>query len=514
MASDRLVLCPDTPGYGLSDTPASIPVIDDYAGALADALGGLGYGAGGKGPVDLLGFHTGNSIAIALAAARPDLVRRLVMPAIPYFPADERETMREQYAVPRPYFTDPDYLGNAYRASVFEAENGLTRLRRHELFVAAMMAGPESWYGFDAVFRHDIDAALSKITQPVLLPILNETLAQPTRTASELLNGPQVVELPDLDGYSWFLAPDALADVIRPFLDMPDAADEVPAVSAAAFAAPVVRSAGPGIEQRGYGDNRFGQMHVSVKGPEKSQQSPVVMFHQSPLSGRIFREQQAALATDRIVVCPDTPGFGDSDGPTSQPTMTDTGAAAAEALADLGYGPGGSGPVDLYGFHTGTFVAAEVAIQAPDLVRRVILCGVPYYAAAERQRMKGQFLSPYAFLTDPDYVDSMYRRMVSDGDDSITARRRLERFTDRMRSGPEGEWGPHAVFAYDADARLPLISQPLLLMAFDEPMTQPTRDARALLPDADYAELPALDMMGFMTAPDIVADAMREFLDA
>jgi pimeloyl-ACP methyl ester carboxylesterase len=517
MAADRRVLCPDTAGYGASDGPASQPDMADYAGALAEALTALGYGAGGAGPVDVLGFHTGNFVAAALAVQRPDLVRRLVMPSIPYFAPGDREARRQQYAQPRPYFTDPDYLGASYRRGVLERDNGVPIQRRHEIFVSRLRAGPESYFGFDAVFRYDADAALSAITQPVLMPILNETLGEPTRQASAFIADGELVERLDLNGLVWFLKPAEMADLIRPFLDRPPRRRAAPA--AAAAVARARSAAGEPADRRGlrhwrhYANNRYGQHHFTSASPAATDKTPVVLFHQSPLSAVIFKELIAALATDRTVHAADTPGFGDSDGPKAQPAMADLGGATGEALRDLGYGPAGSGPVDLFGFHTGTFVAAEVARQAPELVRRVILCGVPYYPADKRLEMQNQFLSPYAFFTDPSYVDRMYKRIVVEGDPDAPPRRRLERFTDRMRAGPNGEWGPRAVFAYDADAGLAGITQPTLLMAFEEVMTEPTRKAQAVMPGAEFLQLAGLGMMGFMKEPARVAGAIRGFLD-
>ena len=54
------------------------------AGAAADTLEALGYGADGEGAVDVIGYHTGTFIAAELAIVRPDLVRRLVLPGIPF----------------------------------------------------------------------------------------------------------------------------------------------------------------------------------------------------------------------------------------------------------------------------------------------------------------------------------------------------------------------------------------------------------------------------------------------
>ena len=74
------------------------PVALAWAGPAADALDALGYGANGQGAVDVIGYHTGTFIAAELAVIRPDLVRRLVLPGIPYNAGEKRKEMYEQYA--------------------------------------------------------------------------------------------------------------------------------------------------------------------------------------------------------------------------------------------------------------------------------------------------------------------------------------------------------------------------------------------------------------------------------
>ena len=187
MARDRLVLCADTAGYGNSDGPADNASMEAYGGALAVALDALGFGKNGQGSVDVLGFHTGNFVAAEIAIQRPDLVRRLVMPGIPYYAGAEAAKRLGPYVKPRPYFTDPDYVGKSYRTSVLETNNGLSTERKHELFVSRLQSGTRSHLGFAAVANYAAADRLPRIQQPVLLPILNETLAEPTRQASKLI---------------------------------------------------------------------------------------------------------------------------------------------------------------------------------------------------------------------------------------------------------------------------------------------------------------------------------------
>ncbi|HRX89340.1 MAG TPA: alpha/beta hydrolase [Steroidobacteraceae bacterium] len=515
MATDRLVLCPDTAGYGYSDGPTAPPAMADYGRALGQALLALGFGEQGFGPVDVLGFHTGNYVASELAIQFPTLVRRLVMPSIPYFPAPQRADKLGRYASPRPYFSDPEYIGDSYGRTVLEPEDGLAVARRHELFVSRLLSGPRSHYGFAAVTAYDADTQLKRIAQPTLLPILDETLGEPTRVAAQFFARKTVVDLTRHTGLVWFTNPHALAAPIRAFLDDSGDSATVDAVS------PIRRRTRGRVAlttdgratspRRHYANTRYGQMHfVTARPAESTSKPPLALLHQSPMSGRVFAALQPLLASDREVLAADTAGFGGSDGPDVQPSMHDLGAALVDAVADLKL----SEPLDLFAFHTGAYVATAALTIAPELFGRAILCGVPYYPAAKRQEMQNEFLRPYAFFTDPDYVRDMYKRMVDFDADEDTRLRQLAEFTDRMRAGPQGEWGPRAVFSFEADEALSSIQNPVLLMTFDEVMAEPTRQVRKLIPHAEFLAIPDIKMFGFATHPQRVATAIRDYLDS
>jgi pimeloyl-ACP methyl ester carboxylesterase len=73
IAAVRSVYAPDLPGYGESD-PAKTSSVADAADAISDLANDLRLRQ-----IDLLGIQTGAAIALGLAAARPELVRRLVL---------------------------------------------------------------------------------------------------------------------------------------------------------------------------------------------------------------------------------------------------------------------------------------------------------------------------------------------------------------------------------------------------------------------------------------------------
>ena len=75
---DRSVYAPDLPGSGASDLRESRATIAGHANAIADLIDQLRLKQ-----ADLLGLARGAAIAYALAAARPEVVRRLVVAAEP-----------------------------------------------------------------------------------------------------------------------------------------------------------------------------------------------------------------------------------------------------------------------------------------------------------------------------------------------------------------------------------------------------------------------------------------------
>src|SRR5690606_41394762 len=105
---------------------------------------------------------------------------------------------------------------------------------------------------------------------------------------------------------------------------------------------------------------------------------PLVMLHLLPGSSLQLGPLMQDLSP-RYALAPDIAGAGDSDPlDLDQPSIADL---AADVLA-LIEARCGNKPVDLYGTHTGACVAIELAASHPDLVRSVIIDGVPIFDAS------------------------------------------------------------------------------------------------------------------------------------
>jgi len=218
MSADRRVICMDTPGFGGSDAPSSVPTIEHYAEALAIGLKALGFGEGRL--VDVLGFHTGTQICVELAASRPDLVRRVVLSSLALFTEEELKRNRAGFGGPRPLFSDPGYVGRYFRQQVSEGLDGMSMERRLALFAERLRPGSLSWYGPEAVFAYETEQRLRKVTQPTLLYVMCDTLSENTRRAALIIERATVQERMDIHGPAgWDIHPEQIAADVRHFLD-------------------------------------------------------------------------------------------------------------------------------------------------------------------------------------------------------------------------------------------------------------------------------------------------------
>jgi len=67
-------LAPDTLGFGMSDPLPAGAKMEDLAQSMFELMDGLGIET-----IDLIGFHTGNKIAAAMAAMRPERVGKAIL---------------------------------------------------------------------------------------------------------------------------------------------------------------------------------------------------------------------------------------------------------------------------------------------------------------------------------------------------------------------------------------------------------------------------------------------------
>jgi len=216
LAPGRRVVALDTPGYGGSDFPPEGAAVADYAEALREALDDI---AGTAVPVDLLGYHTGCSFAVEIAARHPARVRRIALSGIPFFPGPEREEWRRRL-VHESRLTESlsqfearwDYLV-ARRAPELPVEHAYAN------FVDELRAYPRESWAHRAIFESDLAPRLANVRAPTLVLDTDSPLSGPSRAAAALIPGARVVTVPGLPGAPLETGAPRLGAEIRRFLD-------------------------------------------------------------------------------------------------------------------------------------------------------------------------------------------------------------------------------------------------------------------------------------------------------
>lgn len=280
-------------------------------------------------------------------------------------------------------------------------------------------------------------------------------------------------------------------------------------MSSAAFTANHVRSV-PGVT-RAYTRCRHGQVHYRTAGPERSDVPVVVLLHQNPASSFEYEALIAALGQDRRVIALDTPGYGMSDPPPEPLTIAGYAEAFADALDALGI----DGPVDLYGFHSGTLHALELAILRPAQMRRIVLTGIPMFPAEDRadrlRRAESQPGPDEDGAVARELLDTFWTYSVAARDKRVPIEKAVWNFVDKSRAMHRFTWVYRAVWGWDY-ARLALVEQPVLLLQPAEDLREVSIAAAALIRGAAVRELPDLETDIFDLAPDRLADEIRAFL--
>lgn len=216
--NDRHAIAFDTPGFGMSDTPSTLPSIADYAEAMRAGIEALGISR----PVDLMGYHTGSMIAAQLAAERPAMVRRIVMIAAPIFTEEERAALRQHYGPVEPAL-DGSHLVKRWQSFVHHfLGRGLSLAHVADMFPEGLLGRSRSWWGHNAAFSFAPDMRLPELSQPLLVLNPDDDLQAETRRAAALLTNGRIVELPGWGHGFLDSETGKAAALIESFLSAPD----------------------------------------------------------------------------------------------------------------------------------------------------------------------------------------------------------------------------------------------------------------------------------------------------
>ncbi len=301
------------------------------------------------------------------------------------------------------------------------------------------------------------------------------------------------------------------------------------ALTAFALAMPALAADSAPKLRHGYVDNRYGQLHYSIAQPAGgSTKTAMVLLHQSPNSSVEYDALVVELGKDRTTIAFDTPGHGRSDGPETQPKLEDYALAIAEGLKNLGYSD--TKPVDVFGNHTGSRVATELAVNNPRMVRHVMLGLSPYALIDDSLSMKLLAEVPHPKSGGElfeKYCKSLLPRADAQNKTALKDPIWVNIAVDSIRNNVRQEFGHAAAFEYGPrfKARLLGLTQPVLMLAIDDPADNYQGGTTALgmsqklkpqLTKSPRVEILANNFHNdsFYGRPKDIADGFRKFVDA
>jgi pimeloyl-ACP methyl ester carboxylesterase len=212
--------------------------------------------------------------------------------------------------------------------------------------------------------------------------------------------------------------------------------------------------------RKGYADGPHGQVHCLDTGPVDAR--PLLLLHQTPCHLGQFEAVYPLLGAAGLrAVGIDTPGYGQSAPPRGTPSIDAYVGAVIAVLDHLE-----TDQADVLGHHTGAAIAAELAVRAPDRVRRLILNGPPLFTAEERAAYQAAIAAAPrpAQVADGSHLRAVWERRIrfTPGWTSVPAMHRG--VVMMLCAEPRERDGYTAAFAHDIAVPLRNISQPTLVL--------------------------------------------------
>lgn len=259
---------------------------------------------------------------------------------------------------------------------------------------------------------------------------------------------------------------------------------------------------------RDYVDGPFGQVHLRVAGSKDLGKRPLFCFHLSPVSGIIYETWLGEMGKDRLVVAPDTPGYGMSDSPQVQPNISDFARAMHSVMDTLGVSE-----VDVMGYHTGSKTCVETTLQQPNRIKHLVLVSAPIYSEEDLAKQNAQMGHPTDPQDDGSHLLGTWAGLWKWRGPEQTPEDIMRTFPDHIQGGEKKHWGHVAAFSYTYPENITKVKAPILVINTNDDLVVYTRRISKYLNNGRIIEL--MDWgHGFLDYhPEKTAAFVRPFLD-
>lgn len=209
--------------------------------------------------------------------------------------------------------------------------------------------------------------------------------------------------------------------------------------------------------KKGYYDFNSGQIHFASRGTKGPR---IVLLHESPLSHRIYFSVAENIASWGQVFIPDTPGYGQSTPLRKEADLTEYAEALISAIQQWSNGE----KVIVGGIHTGASLSVEIANQAPNLCRGVVLIGLPTYTDEMRESRIKNYAPSIDLKTDGSHLIWAWERYRNMWPTAPIVHTQLA-VADLIYNIERYNWAYLQAFKYPAEERIKNIHCPIFMSA-------------------------------------------------
>lgn len=257
------------------------------------------------------------------------------------------------------------------------------------------------------------------------------------------------------------------------------------------------------IIRKGYVDTPDGQIHFhQLKNVDGV---PLVLLHQTASSGMMFEPLMTLLSDSFHTLALDTPGFGASFSPPNLFTVHYLSSTLHAALTNLGVES-----CYLFGHHTGSAIAVQMAYDHPGFVKKMVLSGPPLLSDAQVNGLKAS-LKPFAIAEDGSHLTHVWERIRKR--DSALPLETVHREVLLTQSAREAAQGAYqAVFEQPFKVQLEALEIPILVMAGEHDTLRASLEpAYSILKNGAMKVIPNQGPYICDQNPQAVADVIKEF---
>ena len=256
---------------------------------------------------------------------------------------------------------------------------------------------------------------------------------------------------------------------------------------------------------RTYLSSKDTKTHVRCWSSLLDERPSLICFPPVPYTGIFF--DTFAKHMECEVLCPDLPGYGQSDFLSTTPTVESYVGSLNACLNHVD-----ESPKYLLGFQSGALVAVEMALKYPDLVAGLILIDVPLFSEGQRTTLKSTLTTPPDYAKNKEKLSMLWETQVLERMSVIPYERALDLYLDFIGAGERVNHGFHAATSYVGEKRFSQLTHPTKIIATNSSLRDGTLRAGELISGSLLEELPEITAPAFELGAKSIAKITAQFM--